>query len=483
MKRTLGTLLMLLSLAAAARAQDAVKLKNGKYVAGAVTIDEADKEGFKVERWDTGAIVQIRWNQITEAERNRLLNKPPVETAPAGDLIDGLQVITTTREVIGVRVKEDANQILIKTKDSVTPVAVPKSAILRREDQKVREAEAYSAREMVDARAAKADAKSYDAMHALGTFASGLKLYDRAKEFYLKAGDADASKKETLDKLIAENDRLIQEAKALALLDQIKKLVEETEFAKAIDLSKELLAEHPESDAARQNKDLVAALTKQAKDYELHRAEILAQQIPDMFKSKRQALFSQYSNSSKFKLVEARAEVGRLDELILNDLAKKKKATTDEIRQAWDKREQKPKTTTYGDGSWIVKGGQDGGLDYDGKADAQQEKPPTPQDDFFNRRFGGNNKKKPPPKPQELGQKLQTSEEWWSSASQSERKGWLESEYAMNSSCAKKIEEKLKKCSNCKGEGTLRSVRGGKAVDVKCPRCHGAKEDVGVVYY
>ena len=85
-------------------------------------------------------------------------------------------------------------------------------------------------------------------------------------------------------------------------------------------------------------------------------------------------------------------------------------------------------------------------------------------------------------KPVDLGKKLETSAEWWQNASQTDRKNFIEAEYASTSSCVKKIEEKTKKCTQCQGEGTLKETRSATPCDCKCPRCHGAKEDVAVTY-
>ena len=99
----------------------------------------------------------MRINQITEAERNRLANRLP-EARPVGVMLDGVRAMTVGRDVVGILVKEDASNLQIKTKDSKSPVQVPKSALLRpQESIKIPEAEAYSADEMVDSRQAKAN--------------------------------------------------------------------------------------------------------------------------------------------------------------------------------------------------------------------------------------------------------------------------------------------------------------------------------------
>ncbi len=482
MRRAMLALSLVFALSAAAAAQDVVRLKNGRMVAGTLAIEESDKEGFKLQRWDTGATLYVRWAQIADTERLRLLNRAP-EAGPVLETIDGVQALTQTREVVGILVKEDSNQVLIKTRESKTPVPVPKSALLRpHERRKIKESDAYSSDEMIDIRAAKA--ADYGSILQVGRFAAGLKLYERAKEFYTKALSADPSKKDEIDPILAENEILIKEGKASALVAEVKTLVENTEYVKAIETAKKLLAEFSETETAKQNKDLVAQLEREAKDFELKKADILAQKVPELYKLKRQSLYGQYA-SSKYKVSEARTLAGKIDEEVTKELAKMLKSTPDEIKVAWDKRDpSKIRTATYGEGSWIVKGGQDGGLDTDQKytppVPPQQNNQNNPMNQFSQQ--GRNNRQAQPPKPVDLGKKLETSAEWWANSSQTDRKNFIEAEYAHTSGAVKK-EEKTKKCSQCSGEGILKATRGpGVSCEVKCPRCHGAKEDAIVIY-
>jgi tetratricopeptide (TPR) repeat protein len=495
MKRALPAIVLVLVLAATAAAQDVVRLRNGRFVAGTLSIDEADKEGFKVQRWDTGSTVIVRWAQITDAERLRLLNKAP-DMGSSVEMIDGVQAITQSREVIGILKGEDANQILIKSKESRTPIPVPKSGLLRPlENRKIKLTDAFSSDELVDREADKAS--DYASLVKVGRMAAGFKLYERAKEFYQKALAADASKKDEIDPILAQNEVLIKEGKASTLLAEVKDAVENTEYAKATELAKKLLAENSETETAKQNKDLVAQIEREAKDFELKKAEILAQKVPEMYKAKRQALFSSYSGS-KFKLIaEARSAVTKIDEEVQKDLAKMLKSTPEEIKTAWEKRDTtKTRTVTAGGGSWILLGGQDGGMDTD-----QKYTPPANQKNQNNPggmgggmggiggalggrgNQGGRNNPQQPAQPVELGKKLETSAQWWATSSQTDKKNFVETEYARTSSAVKKVEEKTKKCSQCQGEGTLKATRGpGVSCDVKCPRCHGAKDDAIVIY-
>lgn len=488
MRRAVATLSLVLALSAAAAAQDIVRLRSGRIVAGSVAIDETDKEGFKIQRWDTGSQIYVRWAQISDTERLRLLNRAPETSGPTIEMIDGVQALTQSREVIGILKSEDAIQLLIKTRESKTPVPVPKSALLRPyESRKIKLTDAYSTDEIIDQKAAKA--ADYASFMDVGRQAAGFKLYERAKEFYGKALAADPAKKDEVDPILAQNEILIKEGKASALLADAKDAIENTEYAKATELAKKLIADYADTETGKQNRDLVAQIEREAKDFEVRKAEILAQKVPEMYKAKRQGLFSQYS-SSKYKITEARSAAGKIDDEVQKALAPMLKSTPEEIKTAWEKRDTtKIRTATYGTGSWIVKGGQDGGLDTD-----QKYTPPPPTQNnngnmggFGQNQFGGNqnrNRQQPQQaKPVDLGKKLESSAEWWANASQTDRKNFVEAEYAKSAPGAKKVEEKTKKCSQCGGEGTMKATRGpGVSCEVKCPRCHGSKEDEIITY-
>ncbi len=475
--RVIATLLAVAFAGVAAQAQDLVRLKSGKYLCGTVTVDET-RDGCTVSMWDTGGVVFVKWTQIPDSEKTRLLSKGAA-SAPAasiGDVLDGLRVITANREVVGVLITENDQTVSIKTASSAQPTVVPKGAILARETMKIQETEAYSPEEMVAKRAAGdlSPAKCFE----VGDFARALKLYAKAKEFYLKAAEADATRKDEATKLCAQVDLLIREADAEKALAAIRKLQEETKYVEAIEAANKFFGDFADTELAKANKDLVKILDKERKEFEANRDKILATRVPELWRSVRSTLWSKYADR-KFKFGEARGAVDRLDEEITAELVKKINCTRDEAEKFWKGREQKPMTVAMGSGTWCYKGGQDGGMDYTGTG--MEGSKDDPVDDFV-KRFGGNKKggdKKQP----ELGKKLQTSEEWWSGASTSDRLRWIQCYYALNSAYVTKVKEEERDCQHCKGVGTLKAVRGTKVVDVVCPRCHTVKKDLSVTFW
>jgi hypothetical protein len=201
------------------------------------------------------------------------------------------------------------------------------------------------------------------------------------------------------------------------------------------------------------------------------------QKVCDMVRSRTTALVSA-ATGSKVKFEEAVALAAKLEETIVEESAKKLGLTADEVKDAWKKRDRKPRKIAYGDGSWIPSGGQDGGLDSQVKG--------TPVPDSTDLVGGGPSiltRRKPPPpgEPVPMGKPLKTREEWWATATTGERAAFVEGEFVRKASFVEKKEES-KKCATCNGKGTLNVKRGGLGLTILCNRCHGTKEDLIVVY-
>jgi hypothetical protein len=201
------------------------------------------------------------------------------------------------------------------------------------------------------------------------------------------------------------------------------------------------------------------------------------QKVVDMVRARTTALVSSLTGS-KVKFEDAVAQAAKLEEAIVDESAKKLGMTPDEVRDAWKKRDRKSRKVTYGDGSWIPSGGQDGGLDSQVKG--------TPVADSTDLVGGGPSiltRRKPPPpgEPVPLGKPLKTREEWWATATTGERAAFVEGEFVRKTTIVEKKEES-KKCATCNGKGTLNVKRGGIGLTILCNRCHGTKEDLIVVY-
>jgi len=442
--------------------EEGVRLRSGKFISGSIHLDESSKDGFIVRPWDSGGAVFVRWSQLPSAEIDRLANKPAAPR-PAAELVDGIRVHTISRTVVGVLVREDGDRLSIKTGDSRTPVVVPKSALLSREDRvSIPESEAYGAEERIERRAARLEPKDIQGAIELAGTAARWGLFEKAKELYHRAAAADPARNEEIQSLIGASEALARERQAADTIGEIGRLARKAEYPKAIALARSLLAERADTEVARRNKDLVAELEKEAKDWTVRKAEILARRVPDAYREKLVEKVLQAARLSK--IGEARTMAGRMDEEIVQELSAEMKSTLDEIRTAWAAREKKIRTAGFGGGSWIILGGRSGGLDTEAKFQPVHR-----------------NTAKPPPPPIPLGLKLDTPEDWWMKASKYDRLDWIEAEYARSSAAVAKVTRE-RRCSRCVGAGELSTSRKGIDCTAICPRCHGSKVDQSVEY-
>jgi hypothetical protein len=200
------------------------------------------------------------------------------------------------------------------------------------------------------------------------------------------------------------------------------------------------------------------------------------QKVTDMVRARCAALVTQ-ATGSKVKFEEAVARAAKLEEEILKESAEKLEISPDDVREAWKKRERKPRKLSYGDGSWIPSGGQDGGLDSDlkGRPAETGELIPSGPSILTHR------KPPPPAEPVPLGKPLKTKDQWWATASGAERAAFVECEFVRKATIVEKKEDS-KKCATCNGKGTINVNRGGIGLAALCPRCHGSKEDILLVY-
>ncbi|HVR83262.1 MAG TPA: hypothetical protein VMU54_03065, partial [Planctomycetota bacterium] len=396
-------------------------------------------------------------------EIDRLLKTSVATGRSTTDTITGIRVHTLSRTVEGVLVQEEPDRLHIKTAASRTPVVVPKAAIVGRSDRvELPEADAYGAEERIERRMARLGSDDFEGTVEIAGLASRWGLYARAKELYRRAASIAPSRKDEVEALVGASDALARERQAADLLGDIGRSVQKADYARALELARTLLLAWSDTQAARQNPDLVSKLEAEAEVWKLRKSEILARRVPESYRQKLAERIVQVAHLERFP--EVRTAVGELDSRIVQEIAGELKSTPEEIGAAWDRRERRVRTVGFGSGSWIILGGQDGGLDSDAKFLPVQR-----------------NLTKPPPEAIPLGLKLDTSSEWWGKAGTYERRDWIEAEFARTSSAVQKT-LKERRCSRCLGEGTLPVSRRGIDCVAKCPRCHGAKIDQSAEY-
>lgn len=458
--------------------QDVVRLKNGRTLSGTI-LEEGDRRaGLRIRLWETGGTISVAWEQIPEAEKRRLLDLGErVGADPLGEKIDGVRVITSTRELIGVVERETPDTLFIKSADSPSPWPVPRKSILKQESLPIQEGDAYSPAERVARRAAQVDPANASAWLDVADYARRLRLFDRAREYYGKARELDPVLVPDIDRELQSLERLVRELDAEKVLEGIQKLREEGSFEEAIAAAEKFLQDFEGTTVAGENTTLLEDIRKEQAAFASDQERFLAGRVEREWRQGRGTIWSRCADR-KNTLEQAMEMAEGLDQELETFLAAKLKTTPEKIVEHWEKRQRKKESASYGNGSWIPLDGQDGGSDVAPDADAKDS------DNDDDNPFKDFQRKFEQPQQNDKSDKkhrLQSREDWWLAAPLTVRTDWVKAWYAEHSERVS-AERETRKCGTCAGQGTLRATRGGKKINVYCQRCHGAKNDVTVKF-
>lgn len=509
--------LAVLPFASVAWAQDeAVPLKNGQVLVGKIT--QKNDSGITLEKWDGSGAVTIAWNQIPERSLPRFKETSVKEDVPEDSAkIEGIRLVTSYRVVDGIIDREDDATIWIRTKDSETPLQFPKNGIVAREKIWLREADIYTPTKRVDMRVQKAvengEIAKPDTLIELGEFCMTLGLAERAKNFYADAINAlkseldktaDENAKSKLSEKIESLENRIKQFDGAAALDAIKKLLEKNDYDAALQKAQAFLTDFEGTKLQEQNADLVDRINRERDEFKANRDKVLSKKIVEI----AQRLMTKYVReaSKSDNVAEAMKNADGIDQKIKDEVKDTYKISDEELNKWWNEAEplraEKKRRANMSTGTWIVKGGQDGGFDsggggrQGGGGNRGGGQPPqggsNPLDDF-RRRVGGGQPVPGMPGQGQGGQggpqadprkKLQTKNEWWLSQTASVREEFIEAYWATKSSLVQSTrKETEKKCTLCNGAGTLKAQRYNQFVDVVCSRCHGSQVEIEVIYW
>lgn len=460
--------------------EDIVRLNNGDVLMGVIV--EKQDEGIKFKTWDEH-IISIKWDQVSKQDVQRLRGAASIQQQKFR-MLDGVRIITVTRVIEGIISSEDAMKVHVKTKDSAKPIAVYKSSIIRRDEIKVSELDAYSPEEIVSIRLTEAGEDlnmilaAADLAVELGAFKSALDCFEKALSSVAKSAMTDDQKKAKAEAITSKKN----EIEAKILLSDILKLVEQSSFDEAITLADTLMQKYPDSTAVKENGDIVERIKKAKEEFIANRDAILSKKVISAFKASLKSKLRKLASESDISI--AMDSVDTVSDEIIAKILAKYSCSEEEFRKWWGSRNMNPTKVSFGTGSWIVQNGQDGGYDYEGEEEDTSSGSGgggsgtgNKQIDDLLKRFGqGREKTK-----KITGLKLLTKEEWWQSAGTSTRAEFLEALWAKNSDLVSK-EESTSNCMQCAGKGTYKAVRGKNQVDVICFRCHGTAKDLAIIY-
>jgi hypothetical protein len=242
--------------------------------------------------------------------------------------IDGVVAVTPLAEIAGLPVGEDPARLFIKTRESRRPVAVPRGEIIALRRRAVPPDVVYGPDERLDLRAAAEGARDYWAWRKLGDVAAVLRLPHRAAEYYLKAADADPTRRTEMESLAAACRATSKDL----LLEAIRDEADRCEYAQAITMAGRLEA----------SSALIDRLKSEREEFELRREEFLARKVPAHFRVERAGMIARYAAARS--LATAKEGAVSLDVRVCSVLASRLKSTPDQIRAAWNRRGREVRT-------------------------------------------------------------------------------------------------------------------------------------------
>lgn len=439
-----------------------IQLKDGTYLTGEVTAQT--DEGFEFKRWDNGGVASLRWEHFTTAEANRIKTLLKIKPATEADKINGSRIYLSNNMVYeGLVVEETEDSLLLKHITGAKRIL--KKDILKSEPIQIEIQKVYTTEENYAERLAKINQdKAEDHLKLAEYCQDSLKLYDKAKQHYLKAAELNSAYAGRAQKKIAELDALAFQQK----VSQIEKLIAKPD-PKAIEDASTLLDnlrkeyENTTDDNIRQTIDSLAekidesARSTEEKSFREATKKIINQHYSAMKSYLRKVSDGKFSYSDACYYVSS-----ILPNEIIAKLAKDNKMSEDEVAKILEESGQMEglaqHTVSYGDGSWLMasppKSPEIGSIDEYTRFQDKMKRLNEAKS-----RAASNNE-------------LISADTWWEKTAPQTREMWLEAFYAERYFTL--VEKKEKPCPGCSGEGLQ-----GKNL---CKRCWGALVEVTIIY-
>jgi hypothetical protein len=487
----LSALLLLAGTSAVSRA-DIVELVGGRAIQGKVLPGQSSEEGLAVELFDTGGVINVRWDHIIPARAKELRVQTGFEAPVTREVfVEGHRVLLTNGQVVeGKALNHDAKgePLQLKTRSSVQsiergtisridPVQLPGLFVYEPEDlyQIVRDE----------------NPPSNGAQHLeLALVSMEIGALNRAKE-HLDAAEADVPFAsgpggKNLPALRRQLDVLIKSKGAQDMAAQIKSAMRSNRSSgwnTAAKLVSELDTKYPDEAVRRVIQfDLLRRSVQKGRET-FFRKEVQkgVYQAMTRFIEKQAREPKKAADPNAPRGVATPGSLGAAKQFMSKDLPKliwdkviaDTGITPEEMDQFWKERSSKKVlTASYGTGSFIVvrRAPQQKG----GGPDPSRPKGPAGSQ----RQQGG------PPGPPKKEDKPLTEEEWWEQRQASDRVRWMTAWFVESSGMFEVVRtDETATCEGCAGTGVLRQNNTDGSVSTSiCTTCNGAAKVRRVIY-
>ncbi|MEK7485980.1 MAG: hypothetical protein AABZ60_16780 [Planctomycetota bacterium] len=470
MRWILGILIVLVS----ALEAKVLHLKTNQVLQGEVI--EHFVEGIFFKRWDNGGVIQLSWDHLQKADAEKLkqefgyvLKDETLVTRQAsrvflknGSFVEG--------RIAGEYPKDPKIQI----RNATTNLVLSREDIHRITAVEMNILDLYTADEIYKDYVSKHNLTTAYAEFEFAEFLRNLQLYEWAIKHYKQAQEKDRTYEIKVKALIDNLEILLKDQELQKNLSSVYSKIKQDKFADAFSRIEDLKKYYESNEPA------LSLLAKAKEDTEKKRDQFLKEKVPFAYYQIIRTLIRTKGFDRKVGLSDARTYAdGELAKEVLQKLSKRYGIEEELIEKTFEERPlMNNKKASYNSGTFIQGLGEGATAADNAKGNTSVEQ----QIAEFLQSQGGKGKKRQTSGSESSGEsdKLQTPDEWWNSSNGTGRYQWLLAYHGEHQMKMQGYYFTL--CSNCAGKGFLLITAPDGQFKKTCKRCHGLKQDQGVLF-
>jgi hypothetical protein len=451
---------------------EVLRLKTGETIKGRVVAERSTEAFLVVEDFATGAVREIAWPAVVEADRERWLEALGIEDKKGAIEVE-CDVVTYRiqggTDVVTGKVESEPGADPLRVRAGGRTVSIERSRVVSVEKGTCEATEIFTPEELAAQKLEEVNPQTARDWFRLGRFDEKVGAYEEAKAAYESAAsDPEFLYAEQARRKVDEIAAILRDREAFDTLRDAKLKLSSRQFARVREILEGFFEKHPEAGEA------VRKAVETAKEqFAKEREKAMAKAAGDAFPKLVRRLIRARVKDKDVKLTEVQSWAKRtLPEEAMAELAGKSHlgrldsaVTPEEARTFWDARPKRDwKRVSYGAGTFVV--------------EPPKVKPPS------RRSGGGGGGSSGGVAVQVEIPKPPTRDSWWEKENVDRREDWVFAQFVENSGLFDVHPKKDKSpCDVCVGSGLLhKMLSGGGQLSYLCTRCAGAQFDLTVRY-
>lgn len=501
-RRLFALLPALLTLAAAALAQESVREADGQPAAALAAppatmlqlrdgsirwgrIVEHDPEGLLFERLDTGGRVRVAWTFLDPLQERDLRTRFGYVDVDSEELLVDAErlVLVDGQEVVGKIVSREGDALRLKSATGV--VEVPKARVRAVAGTRVPALDIFTKEELYSARLAETDLADAQAVWGLAEYCERILDFEHALEHYRQAHELDPElHADVVDFVLSRAAQKAERQEQVNALAEADRLRRRHRFDEALATLAIFAERYPDS-------PLSPDRVKLEKRVEQARTEFLRDLVRRSWFSWMERLLSQAARTRGLEESLSYVDEALSDEIVARVTEQARRyhttITEDEVRQLFLERKRgRWRPASYGEATWLL--GEDKALagakpkkEETGGPKSQLEREREQLEERI-RRFLQNQEAARRTRQRDDGEE-EDAETFWKTLSVGARRNWLVAYYAENGGDLDvRPNPELTNCPECGGTGVREILFTGNArtgggtsgtAKVPCQTCHG----------